>query len=98
LSILLTATRKKCSEQKQAEIVVLEEALGSFYLWGENFGNGKLDCVLRESEDLSEVILEFLLEIANILSTGELKVVGFAENLITFGRPTTLAHPVCWVR
>jgi hypothetical protein len=48
--------------QKKAEIIALEEALGSLYLWGENFGNGKLDLVLRKSEDLNEIILEFLLE------------------------------------
>lgn len=49
----------------------LRECLGRLYLWGESFGNGKLDRALEESDELRECVLERLSHIGRLLLRGK---------------------------
>ena len=57
----------RSSSLSQKDIKSLRAALGSLYLWGDTFENGKLELVLEESEDLKESILCSLVDLGRIL-------------------------------
>ncbi len=44
-----------------------QNAIGSLYLWGEPFQNGKLDTALSQSDDLRNTILDLLGDIGDML-------------------------------
>ncbi len=46
----------------------LKEELGRLFLWGDAFGDGKLDRILVQSSDLRNTILEFISGIGKVLT------------------------------
>ena len=50
----------------------LKEARQKFFLWGEDFGDGRLDKALERSDDSKEVVMELLSDIGYILTGGKL--------------------------
>lgn len=49
----------------------LEESLGRLFLWGDGFGEGRLDRLLGQSIDLRDTILRFIAGIGRILTGSE---------------------------
>ena len=45
----------------------LKEELGRLYLWGSDYGDGKLACVLAQSDELRDDVLELLSGISRLL-------------------------------
>jgi hypothetical protein len=50
----------------------LKESLGRLYLWGDGFGDGRLEFILEESDDLKETIVTLLIVIGKILISSKL--------------------------
>ena len=40
--------------------ILLREQAGRLYLWGEGFGDGKLDAILKQSSSLEVTVIRFL--------------------------------------
>lgn len=47
---------------------VLKEDVRRLFLWGESFRNGKLEMVLSQSEELKDIVLEFITAIGLLLT------------------------------
>jgi hypothetical protein len=50
----------------------LKESLGRLYLWGDGFGDGRLEFILEESDDLKETVVTLLIVIGKILISSKL--------------------------
>lgn len=74
-SLCLRLLRYLCQQEqidspKRSRVSGLKEELGRLYLWGEAFGNGKLDRALEYSDDVRGSVLESLMDIAKLLLRG----------------------------
>lgn len=74
-SLCLRLLRYLCQQDqndssKRHRVSSLKEELGKLYLWGEAFGNGKLDRALEYSDDVRGNVLESLRDIAKLLLRG----------------------------
>ena len=74
-SLCLRLLRYLCKQEqndssKRHRVSSLREELGRLYLWGEAFGNGKLDRALEYSDDVRGNVLESLRDIAKLLLRG----------------------------
>ena len=52
----------------------LKEELQEFFLWGESFGDGRLDKALQQSDDSREIVMELLCDVGYILTCGKLNL------------------------
>ena len=59
--------------QLQNSSHAMQEDMGRLYLWGEAFGDGRLNIILQASEELKNTVLEINATISTILLQGELK-------------------------
>lgn len=60
----------------------LREDLGRLFLWGESFGDGRLDDILADSDELRIAILELCTTIIKVLIEGESKEITiYAQSL-----------------
>lgn len=74
-SLCLRLLRYLCQQEqnissKRHRVSSLKEELGRLYLWGEAFGNGKLDRALEYSDDVRDNVLDSLKDIAKLLLRG----------------------------
>ena len=74
-SLCLRLLRCLCRQEKNIpskrhRAFTLKEELGRLYLWGEAFGNGKLDRALEYSDDVRRNVLDSLGDIGKLLLRG----------------------------
>ena len=77
-SLCLRLLRYVCRQEKNISserhgVSSLKEELGKLYLWGEAFGNGKLDRALDYSDDVRNNVLDSLRDIAKLLLRGMIR-------------------------
>jgi hypothetical protein len=73
-SILVSVNSSKVSKKDARS---LKELLGKLFLWGDGFRDGRLETILRESDDLNETVVGELTRIGNVLISSKLSL----ENL-----------------
>ena len=56
---------------KEYQLSTLKEELGKLYLWGTGFDNGKLGCILGQSDELRDDVLGLLSGISRLLLNSE---------------------------
>ena len=76
-SLCLRLLRYLCQQErnissKKHRVSSLKEELGRLYLWGEAFGNGKLDRALEYSDDVRGNVLDSFRDIAKLLLRGNI--------------------------
>ena len=68
LSIIIPLNGSRASKK---DARCLKELLGKLFLWGDGFGDGRLESVLDESDDLKESVMSQLTGIGNTLISSE---------------------------
>lgn len=63
---LLKALSRDHGHDGMIDKVLFREQLGRFYLWGQDFQDGKLDFLINRSPELRNTVLRFLVTLANI--------------------------------
>ena len=76
-SLCLLVLRQICRQGERGSSTgngstMLKEELGKLYLWGQAFGDGKLDRALEYSDEVRSNILESLGDIGGLLLRGKI--------------------------
>ena len=74
-SLCLHVLRQVCRQDERGSssgnsTSMLNEELGKLYLWGQAFGDGKLDRALEYSDEVRSSVLESLADIGRLLLRG----------------------------
>jgi hypothetical protein len=61
----------------------LQDDLGRLFLWGESFGDGRLDDILADSAELRVAILELCTTISKVLVEGGFQEIAIRAQSLT---------------
>lgn len=80
-SKVLPVAVKSSSHVSKRDLKASKNSLGNLFVWGEGYGDGKLELVLEESDELKETVIESLAAAERILISSGLYFLSYLRQL-----------------